>query len=722
MRKAAANGLILPDDLVWREHGSTRIPARRVVGLFPTEAAGVAVYVPAAAKPPAAPAAARAPRRPQLRRLLAVAVAAEVALAASVGTYVVARSRVPTASASVSTAHVDETSSETASVKPPVAPSQTAAVSQEQKVAPPEAKRTPPKIATYGPHYLSDIRNFGVYCVLENNTSDPALSRRFDELGAGMSSARDAVVRMLESAGIRVFTEEKTWVSESRRLKRPILSLRIAPSMALLEGETGCYSIVAEAGQPARIHPGKKFTPVALIWSWQPSSGIATLGCFGKVFHSGLENLMEHVIADIMHSPDPPPLDEESHGLFSELAGSQTEWINPRSYLRDVAREGVSVRTVELMTGPDDERKLVSLGFDAELLRGTIERALQRAGYAIQRAAKPSASDQLDARHELVPSLQIHFHRLGLTNYVVLSARLALVEPIRILQSPAEKLRGAIPIPGFAGVSTTIATEDQLVPAVNRAFPWLIDEAGAILRNGPAGKQPVAAINDASQPERFDVWMDEDDFFPRRRYVATRIAGQIEGEARCYAENGSLCAIEHLVHGVLEGLRTSYYPSGRKFMEMPFRNGEPDGNAICWFEDGTIAVSREYRTGVPHGRSAIYFQNGRPMVEADMVAGVFQGMRRHYFHNGELHALSEWKEGVEINRRELRQATWSDIQWIERAQLSTRLKDHWKGQALKATPAALKPGMEPVEQRQKKTARKSRRDPRGDAMRVLFGG
>jgi hypothetical protein len=715
IKRAAASGLVLPDDIVWKAGGRARIPARRVIGLFPTLNATGVPGLPGVAGPQAVrsfPASSYTARFQRWRKVLFAVV---FAMTACAWTWVLMLSRSPESQ------QIKFTDGKRIPDRPSIGPPAT--VAQSSVIVPPVERISARTVQSYGRHYLSEIRNHGVFLVVEQPVSDPVLSRRLDERGAGTTQARDIVARMLGNAGIRVFEDEKTWIEESRRLRRPILSLRISPAMVLLENDSGFYSIKAEVGQPARLHPGTMMAPIALLRSWHPSSGIATLDIFGDVFRSGLVNLLENIIADINGSPD--PVDRAPDDLLRDLEKDEAQSIEPRSYLRAVAREGVIVRPVELIAGPDDRRKLADLGFEPERLRPGVQGALRNAGYTIRDSATPPThgNTEPDVQHEVVPSLEIHFKRLGLTSYVVLSARLALVEPVRIAQSPMEALRAAIPLPGFSRVQTIITSEDGFQSAVAQAYPTLIAAAGEMLSDPVLGTE--SAVKQVNQSQSVEGWLDEDDFYPRRRFVATKVAGLIEGEVRCYAANGGLCLVEHVERGVPQGLRTCYYPSGRKFMEMSFRDGKSEGTERFWFENAILALTMEYRAGVPHGSMVTYFRNGRPQIEANLVNGRFQGTRRHFLHTGELLGFTYWQDGQQVGQRLVREASWSDLQFAKGSAFSARLKDHWHGTSPDVTethrPAEPKPGMDPDAPRRKRPVRRSRIDPTREAMLNLFG-
>jgi hypothetical protein len=728
MKQAAADGLIRPADIVWKAVGSAQIPARRVIGLFPTQVTAQISDAPAIVKPKAARS-----RKPNRMIFLCVATLLVIASGFSIRGIL----RLPRESTSSVHEHTATRQSTTSpSRAAPLAVSLATLESQKTNVtsqsdpspsigAPlpvslASQKGQGPKLArSYAPYYLSEIRANGVFLVVEP-TDDEKQRRLVGELGVSRARTQETIAQMLTNSGIRVFQDETSFKSEVLRIRRPILSLRITPSVVMFEGEVGFYSLRAEVGQAARIRPGTKMSPVANLRSWGPFSGIAPPNGFAEALYTELTSLLEEVIADINRSTSSNSNKEATPELFSDLQHSKVSLMEPGSFVRDVAHEGVVVRTVKLIAGVDDRRRLANLGFDPKLLRQGIEDGLKNAGFRLNAITKLTDLDDLDIRHEIIPSLQIHFKRLGPRTYIVLTASLALVEPVSIAQAPEERFRAALPIPGFSANITSIADDGPVNGSVSAALATLFETAREALTNGVDPSRAVPADNARREP--VETWLEEDDFFPRRRYVANRVAGQIEGEARSYGESGGLCAADHFEHGVLQGLRTCFYPSGRKFMELTFRNGKSEGIGTLWFEDGTMAMTREYRAGIPHGTTVYYFRSGRPLIEAKVVDGQYQGARRHYLPSGELMGYSDWVDNKEVGRRPLRDPSQSDLADITAATVSPRLKDHWKarGKSDKPTEPGTKARVGSAPPKPKKT-RRSRRDPANDAMRALFG-
>lgn len=198
-----------------------------------------------------------------------------------------------------------------------------------------------------------------------------------------------------------------------------------------------------------------------------------------------------------------------------------------------------------------------------------------------------------------------------------------------------------------------------------------------------AGLQPASALewpaDGASAAETRQVDLDADAYFPRRTATVPLVNGKPEGEVRFVDSQGRVVCLEYYRHGVLNGTRKSYYPSGQKFNELHFVDGVAQGSDTTWFENGTLAAVTDVVDGRPHGRSVMYFPNGRKCTETMYVLGKPHGQRYHYRPDGVCFAIVEWKDGAQHNPQFLLETTAADRRAIEeRAAFSLRLKDYWK--------------------------------------------
>jgi hypothetical protein len=203
------------------------------------------------------------------------------------------------------------------------------------------------------------------------------------------------------------------------------------------------------------------------------------------------------------------------------------------------------------------------------------------------------------------------------------------------------------------------------------APPAKPDAAPVKRKESPAAK--------SADPMKVEKWMEANDYFPRRKVVATYVKDQPQGEVKFYDAQDRLIGVEHYNQGMLHGKRVCYYPSGKKFSETTFQNGAAHGASTTWFENGKVASTVEFVNGEITGKSVTYFSNGNKSVVSDMVNGVRHGESTHFRPDGQPFAAVDWVNGVEVNRQVVLEVTQQDLAVInERSDFSALLKDWWR--------------------------------------------
>jgi hypothetical protein len=206
------------------------------------------------------------------------------------------------------------------------------------------------------------------------------------------------------------------------------------------------------------------------------------------------------------------------------------------------------------------------------------------------------------------------------------------------------------------------------------------EPASPPVKRPPVEKPPVdKPAKSPAGPEVREKWVEEDNYFPRRKVIATYVDNQPQGEVKCFDAQGRLICTEPYERGVLHGKRICYYPSGKKFSEATFTNGQAHGTNSTWFENGKVAGTVEFVKGQITGPSVTYFANGNKSVVTAMVNGVRHGESTHFLPNGQPFAAVDWVNGVEVNREVVLQVTQQDLAIInERSNFSSLLKDWWR--------------------------------------------
>lgn len=221
-------------------------------------------------------------------------------------------------------------------------------------------------------------------------------------------------------------------------------------------------------------------------------------------------------------------------------------------------------------------------------------------------------------------------------------------------------------------IQPVVPEKEKVAPPVKRgSLPANPPVERPIVDNPPA-KKPAG-------PMKLEKWVEENDYFPRRKVVATYVNDQAHGEVKFYDAQDRLIGVEHYEHGVQNGTRVCYYPSGKKFDEMPFIKGVAHGTHKTWYENGQLAATVDFVNGEITGKSITYFRNGNKCTDAEMVNGVRHGEFVHFRPDGQAFGVTDWQNGVEVNREIVLEVTQQDLAAIEEGNsFSKVLKDWWR--------------------------------------------
>jgi antitoxin component YwqK of YwqJK toxin-antitoxin module len=291
-------------------------------------------------------------------------------------------------------------------------------------------------------------------------------------------------------------------------------------------------------------------------------------------------------------------------------------------------------------------------------------------------AAAPAGVEE---EHREAVELRQELHNLGQSQ----AQQRAALWP----EQRADRVRVAA---GFGSLAAVLLLLMWLVRGSNDAEPGIVDRGGVQVPiappvSGPAPETPkVPEVVDKpkaprSKPVVKETQVEEDDYFPRRRVVATYVNDEPHGECKCYDGQNRLIATEYYKNGVLHGTRTSYYPSGKKFNETQFDSGKANGKSTTYFENGQVAVMIEFQNGVPHGKHTSYFENGNKFLDSTNVQGVPHGERLHFLPNGVCFGVSDWENGQRVGQQVQIDPTQSQFLEIDRrSKVSNLLKDYWR--------------------------------------------
>jgi len=109
--------------------------------------------------------------------------------------------------------------------------------------------------------------------------------------------------------------------------------------------------------------------------------------------------------------------------------------------------------------------------------------------------------------------------------------------------------------------------------------------------------------------------------------------GLLDGFSEGWFTNGQLQVTEHFKRGVSHGLRTKWFPSGKKLSEGNIVDGKFQGTFRKWHENGVLAEQVEFIDGQPAGVSLAYFPSGAVKARARLESGKI--MEQRFWKDGE---------------------------------------------------------------------------------------
>jgi hypothetical protein len=86
--------------------------------------------------------------------------------------------------------------------------------------------------------------------------------------------------------------------------------------------------------------------------------------------------------------------------------------------------------------------------------------------------------------------------------------------------------------------------------------------------------------------------------------------------------------------GKLNGLHKFYYPDGKLYLEINYRDSLPDGMFRQYFKSGILFEETTYRMGIKHGQSKKFHGNGRLFTDTPYDSGRIHGIQKKYRSDG----------------------------------------------------------------------------------------
>ena len=86
--------------------------------------------------------------------------------------------------------------------------------------------------------------------------------------------------------------------------------------------------------------------------------------------------------------------------------------------------------------------------------------------------------------------------------------------------------------------------------------------------------------------------------------------------------------------GKLQGLHKYYFPDGKIYLEINYKDSLPHGSVKRYYKAGGLLEESEYRNGVLHGVMRTYHENGKLSSETPYDSGRVNGIKKKFRKDG----------------------------------------------------------------------------------------
>ena len=115
-----------------------------------------------------------------------------------------------------------------------------------------------------------------------------------------------------------------------------------------------------------------------------------------------------------------------------------------------------------------------------------------------------------------------------------------------------------------------------------------------------------------------------------------------DGICRVWDERENLLAAIPYAKGFLEGMSTSYFPSGSIQKQTPYTRNLEEGESVEFYPNGKLKLRQTFRKGMKHGATSVYFENGQTACMEEYSDGLLlHGM----YHNTQGDLIANVRDG-----------------------------------------------------------------------------
>ena len=126
-------------------------------------------------------------------------------------------------------------------------------------------------------------------------------------------------------------------------------------------------------------------------------------------------------------------------------------------------------------------------------------------------------------------------------------------------------------------------------------------------------------------------------------FVSCENHGEVKKD---YWDNGNLKSVLRYQDGQLNGICEWYLISGKRQMEVPYKDNKMNGLLRRWYENGNIMEESWYKDGVQDSISRSYSLKGILVEEGYYVDGKLNGEYKRWYENGQVFQEGQYADDM----------------------------------------------------------------------------
>ncbi len=142
----------------------------------------------------------------------------------------------------------------------------------------------------------------------------------------------------------------------------------------------------------------------------------------------------------------------------------------------------------------------------------------------------------------------------------------------------------------FCEKSPKIQIRQGLFYLPNQEEPYSGENLCVYLSNGQYYSQ--GKINKGLRHSSWSYWNENGQKSSERNFIEGKLVGETKYE---YFWNDQIESKITTKDGEVDGIATSWYENGQKWMEGNYKDGEPDGELNSWYENGQISREANFK-------------------------------------------------------------------------------------------------------------------------------